>query len=118
MQIDWKHLATTGGYRSLKTAYIHDAAKGKRASYGKPELLRKFQWVINRAKHYAHHKGVSIESILNAWEENRGYWWFSYYDDHTQPKLNAQKTRAMGAKTSGNNTKKPRWSTERKKRGH
>lgn len=93
-QINWKHLATTKGYKSLKAAYIHDvrdavARKQKfgRAMRDKAEFLKLFNWVINRAKHYSHHTGKPIDIILNEWEEKRTYWWLNFYQDCRQPKF-------------------------------
>lgn len=99
MKIDWKHLATTTGYKSLKAAYIHDveeAVKQKRPLREKEEFLRLFRWVIGRAKHYSYRTGISIESILNEWEEDRGYWWLNFYQPGKQPKLHSKSIKPMG----------------------
>lgn len=96
MKIDWKTLAKSPGYRSLKAAYERDAQKaGKYDSplRKKAELYRHFQWVINRAKHYAERKNQSIEQVLNTWERGRTYWWLSYYQDGNMPKLPSGKPR-------------------------
>ena len=145
---DWKHLATTTGYKSLKAAYIRDvqgSAKQKRPMRDKTEFLCKFQWVINRAKHYAHHTGKSMEAILNEWEAKRDYWWLNYYQNGRQPKFHSDGTKTMGVNgvrkyckkqnyspehirsavnrvIYGDQEKervktKPRWDTARKKRG-
>lgn len=144
--INWKHLATTPGYMSLKAVYIHDvqgAARQRNPMRQKEEFLRKFQWVINRAKHYAHCTGKSIEIILNEWEEKRDYWWLNYYQDGRQPKFHSSSMRPLGirgtrkyyktayshdpergstrirefiAKVKPKKTK-PRWNAVRKKRG-
>lgn len=145
--IDWKHLATTTGYRSLKTAYINDvqkAAKQKHPMRNKSEFLRTFQWVINRAKHYAYHTGKSIEVILNEWEEKRDYWWLGYYQDSNQPRFHSNSKMVMGSRGMRKHYKhsyrhdpargaerlkdfmtkdkskktKPRWDMRRKKRGY
>ena len=145
--IDWKHLATTDGYRSLKAAYIHDvqeASRQKRPIRGKSEFLRKFQWVISRAKHYAHHTGRPIEVILNEWEEKRSYWWLNYYQEGGQPKFHSNSKKPMGIKGIAKHYKttyshnperaakrmrefvnrdnkkktKPRWDMLRKQRGY
>lgn len=94
MVIDWKHLATTPGYRSLKAAYIHDVERSARERFpmrDKDVFLRKFRWVIGRAQHYAHILNVPIEEVLNRWEENRTYWWLNYYQDSHQPKCNPKR---------------------------
>jgi hypothetical protein len=94
MKIDWKHVATTPGYKSLKAAYIRDVQEaetyrnrfGRRPMREKEEFLHKFIWVIARAKHYAYKYERPIESILDHWEEKRTYWWLNFYQDCNQPK--------------------------------
>lgn len=139
MVIDWKYLATTTGYKSLKAVYIknvQDAAKRQRPIRDKAEYLRQFQWVINRAKHYSYHTGESIETILNEWEEKRTYCWLNYYQDCGKPRFHSKSMRPVGLRyakrhhtkqslsdkmiriAKENSTKtKPRWDTARKKRG-
>jgi len=118
MRIDWKYLATTDGYKSLKAAYVRDvqkSAKFKRPMRDKVEFLTQFRWVIGRAKHYAHHTGRSMESILNEWEENRAYWWLNYYQDCRQPKFHSGAR--LPAWTDNTNFKvKNRWSKAKKNR--
>ena len=150
MKIDWKHLATTSGYKSLKATYVRDvryASRQKRPMRDKAEYLRQFQWVINRAKHYANHTGKSIETILNEWEAKRDYGWLNYYQDGRQPKFHSGGKKNMGIRgirkyykkvyshdptrireriqsfliyeSKGKPKKeKPRWSMPRKKRGY
>ena len=146
MKVDWKHLASTEGYMSLKAAYAKDvseAAKLKRPMRDKAEFLRHFTWVIARAKHYAHHTGRTIESVLNEWEERRSYWWLGYYQDAQQPKFHSGALKPRGVnglrkyyKRTGwpgkericsfmqdeqkkNSVKEPkRWPMSRKKRGY
>ena len=90
MNINWKHLATTPGYVSLKAAYIRDVKKATESKYqsmrNKAEFLRLFNWVICRAKYYAHRENVTLEIILNRWEADRDYWWLNYYQNCNQHK--------------------------------
>jgi hypothetical protein len=94
MKINWKHLATTPGYKSLKAAYIKDVqhAERYRSRFGrkpmreKEEFLQKFKWVIGRATHYAHRTNRSVEDVLWSWESDRDHWWLNYYQDCRQPK--------------------------------
>ena len=88
--IDWKSLANSTGYKSLKAAYIRDVHEaGQRSSpmRDKQEFLRHFNWVINRAKHYAVRTDTTVEEVLDGWEEKRSYWWLNYYQECNQPKL-------------------------------
>lgn len=151
MEIDWKHVATTDGYRSLKQAYIRDVDKASREKHPMREkavFLKQFQWVINRAKHYAHHTGKHIEEILFEWESKRDYWWLNYYQNGRQPKFHSNSLEPMGRnglrryykisyswdkkriknklddfmlytnKERESKKIKPRWSIKRKKRGY
>lgn len=121
MPIDWKHLATTTGYKSLKAAYIRDVQGSRRQKHPlrrKAEFLRKFQWVISRAKHYAYHTGESIESILNSWEEKRNYWWLNYYQECNQPKFHSYSIETKRANKDKSKKEKTRWPMARKKRGY
>ena len=89
MKIDWKYIATTPGYKSLKAAYIKDVMgnqRYERPMRNKAEFLRHFKWVIGRALHYAHIFGLPLDFILDSWEDNRTYWWLNYYQESRQPK--------------------------------
>lgn len=70
------------GYKSLKAAVVRDKGRSKK------EIRERFIWAIARAKHYAHHQNRPIEEVLNEWESKRKQWWFGYYDDSQQPRLN------------------------------
>jgi len=86
MKINWKELAKSKGYKSLKMN-ISDTA----IFSNKKEDYKKFQWVINRAKHYANYTELSIETILDSWESKRSYSWVNYYQDCNQPRLDGKK---------------------------
>lgn len=90
MNIDWKMVAQSTGYRSLKQSYQNSQMRSGRFKNNSYELHRQtkqFHWVISRAKHYAYHLNTSIEDILNGWEAKRSYNWESYYTDYRFPKL-------------------------------
>lgn len=96
MDINWKTVAQSQGYKSLKTAYIKDVhAAGQKTNTGrkKEDFLRLFQWVIGRAQHYAYLYGMPIEVVLTTWEAKRDYWWLNYYGESHQPKLPSGKPR-------------------------
>jgi len=141
--VSWKEISKSKGYKSLKEAYT----KGLSDSFrGKKELYDNFQWIINRAKHYAHYNNVSLEQVLSEWEEKRTYGILNYYQDCRQPKHHEKILKRMGLKGRIKNIKndkwynkddasiaikraikqerkknlkdKPRWSMERKKRGY
>lgn len=90
MVIDWNAVSRSPGYRSLKAAYIRDVQENNRRARpmrNKEEFLRRFRWVIGRAKHYATRQGRSLEDVLNEWEAERDHWWLNYYQDAQQPRL-------------------------------
>ena len=108
MKIDWKQLAASEGYISLKKCYIDDEVSGRTFS-NKKQLYAKFQWVLNRAKYYSYWLGVSMETVLNDWEEKRDYWWMNYYQDCRQPKFNNNSLKPIGINGIKKNIKKDSW---------
>ncbi|MCP4990565.1 MAG: hypothetical protein GY928_32350 [Colwellia sp.] len=99
MKIDWKSLAATDGYKSLKATYIRavqDSARCKSPLRKKAEYLRHFNWVISRAKHYAGKTNRSVEDVLNEWEEKRNYCWLNYYQESCRPKIHSNAKKPMG----------------------
>lgn len=96
MKIDWKALAQSPGYRSLKAAYTRDVHKAGQETHPmrkKAEFLKLFTWVIARAQHYAIRQNRPIEEVLNEWEAKRDYWWLNFYGEGRQPKLPSGKPR-------------------------
>lgn len=49
-----------------------------------------FNWVLNRANHYAEITGLSKSTFLNFWEEDRKYWYMNYYSEENQPSINSK----------------------------
>jgi len=109
MNINWKHLATTPGYKSLKAAYVRDVSK-KDSLRSKKELYAHFQWVINRAKHTSYAMGTPIEEVLNGWEAKRDYSWFNYYQASNQRKVHSNSLRSIGINGYRKYQKKVCWS--------
>lgn len=151
MKVNWKQLAQSPGYKSLKAAYIRDVqryAKHPRPMRNKEEYLQLFRKVIARAQHHSIRTGEPIEAILKNWESNRDYGRLNYYQDrvigklpsgrprnihHQKPetylknnsrtssidkfkRIREEKTRFARLLREHELGKKPRWSTERKKR--
>ena len=105
MIIDWKKVARSSGYISLKVAYIKEAmeaGKRKRPMRDKEELYKKFQWVICRAKHYAEHLNRPLECILYEWERKRIHGILNYYQDCRQPKFHSGLKKPIGVKGTRN----------------
>lgn len=84
MNLDWKEISQSEGYRKLKAAMIYDIQERHRS---KAESHKKFRWVIARAMHYAHHQNRTIIEVLNDWESKRSYWWLNFYQESNQPRL-------------------------------
>lgn len=55
----------------------------------------KVNWAIERAKHYAEKMNVNWESVLEAWEANRTYWYMNYYQDCNQPLIKGERVKVF-----------------------
>ena len=73
------------GLEKLRKAVDRDIEEQK----GFHDFEAKFNWVIERAKHYAEKTGKSYEEIIDIWEDRRTYWYMNYYQDCKQPLLTA-----------------------------
>lgn len=71
------------GYISLRAAVDRDHEK----SPGFHRYDDKFDWAIERAKHYGESLDMDPVAILDAWENDRDYWYMNYYQDCNQPKI-------------------------------
>lgn len=86
------------GYQSLLQAVEKDEA----GDYGFKftgryfhDYRAKLDWVVQRATHYAEKTGLSTEEILNAWEQDRTYWYMNYYQDCNQPEITSDRVRVF-----------------------
>jgi len=85
MKIDWKHLATTDGYKSLKAAYVKSVLRERKLNRSTDDLHKTFNKAISRAKQHAHFLGNSLEEVLNVLEIKRAerkHNWDSFYSDY------------------------------------
>lgn len=55
----------------------------------------KFDWVIDRAGHYADKLGIPINDILNAWVDGCDYSFMNYFQDANQPKIKGDKVKVF-----------------------
>ncbi len=110
--INWKHLASTTGYKSLKAAMIvdiQDANKSRQRGYrpmrDKAEFYIQFRKIIRHATRYANFHEVPVHEVLDKWEEQRGQWWMNY------PGLQQQATKLEKSKPWGLNALRKYWKT-------
>lgn len=115
MKAYWKYLIQTAGYKSLKSTYIKTVQDKWATDRSKKEAYTHFQWIIGRAKHYAHHTGKPIGQILNEWEHKRTYCWKNFYQDYNQPKFHSKSVKRKQRKGITKKTKQ-RWTIAKKKR--
>jgi hypothetical protein len=91
MKINWKEVAASSGYQSMKAA-VHKNANGR---FSKDDRYQKaFDFAINRAKQniYVHcwldDNDYTDDLIfkLNEWERKRKQSFLSFYSNHNLPK--------------------------------
>lgn len=93
-----RDITDCAGYRSLLAAVERDYEKDRRYQEGKPpfhEYRAKMDWAIERARHYGAALGMDPCDILNAWEDQRDYWYMNYYQDVNQPRINTPSARVF-----------------------
>ena len=101
MDINWKEVAKSPGYISMKAA-VADEAK-RVAKWGrKPDsrYAESFRFAIGRAIHHACKRGVTLDVILNEWEEKRDYNFISFYSDHHLPKIHSNTRKPWGIRAT------------------
>ncbi len=87
------------GYEKLQKAVEKDrSGRDGCGQSGRSEgcscrYCKKFEWIIDRAKHYAEKLSLPWEDVLNSWEEKRDYWYMNYYQDCNQPEIKGDKVR-------------------------
>lgn len=91
--------ATSKGYETLLASVKVDEAKGHMHDY-----RGKLDWVLSRACHYAEKTSLPAADILDAWEENRRYWYMNYYQDANQPLIDSANVRVFDSKESFRNS--------------
>lgn len=79
------------GYKKLLKAVEYDEHK----SPDFHDYRGKLAWVVDRAKHYADKTGIPAVDILNAWENNRDYWYMNYYQESNQPEIKGDNVRVF-----------------------
>ena len=96
-KLNWKVIAASKGYKSLKAAYVQDVQDvqkqirlGRTPHRTKKTFRRHFTQAIGFAMKYSNKWGIPIEKVLLHWETVRGYqWWLNFYQDrwlsHNKP---------------------------------
>lgn len=117
MKIDWKTVAGSPGYKSMKAAVAKEAATS--AGYGRKRDKRyeeTFRFAINRAKHYAHRLNKPIEEVLNEWESKRKYCFLNYYQSCNFPKFHSNNCKPMKLRGTKKYYKRENWLDPKRKR--
>lgn len=83
------------GYHSLLAAIERDEQRDTRPHRRSHNYRAKLSFAIERAKHYAEKTGLSAESILDAWEGKRNYWYMNFYQDCNQPEIKGDSVRVF-----------------------
>jgi hypothetical protein len=63
------------------------ADKNIESGWEKDRINKKFEWVIERAKHYAERLDLPINDILKSWVDNCNYSFVNYFQDANQPMI-------------------------------
>ena len=114
IKIDFKSLSNSKGYKRLKQDVIdtilrdtRDKRKDKicfsvtgcNKKSGNCVCFHRycntFKWAIDRAKHYALFFNMKVEEVLDAWEDDRSYWFMNFYQDCNFPKLNLKNSKLL-----------------------
>lgn len=90
MTIVINDLENSWGYKRLREAVDRDTAKSMLGRY-----QAKFDWIIERVKHYSEVTNVDPVALLDAWERGRSYWYMNYYQESEQPKLDGKNVRVF-----------------------
>lgn len=103
MKIDWKALAKTEGYISLKEAYAVSLLREFRWRTNYPaekrQLHRKFMQAIGKVKSEASILGISMKVVINSWELQRAkekHGWDSFYGPHHRKISNSGVLKPLG----------------------
>lgn len=89
MNVDWKLVCQSSGYKSLKAAYVADAADARRrikasgrSMRAPAELYAAFQRALVCVYRIAQRKEISFVDALNMAEKKRDYWWLNFYNTY------------------------------------
>lgn len=87
MNIDWKEACLCSGYKSLKAAYVRDAAEArkriKHSNYpmrSPQDLYKHFQETLANVYWVARQINKPFIEVINECEKNRDYWWINFYN--------------------------------------
>jgi hypothetical protein len=50
----------------------------------------KFKWIMDRAEMYAKLTDKTKEEVIEAWEEQRTYWYMNFYQEANQPEIKTE----------------------------
>lgn len=79
------------GYQKLRRLADRNIESGWEAYRVNP----KFDWVVERANHYADKLELPINEILNAWVDGCNYSFMNYFQDANQPEIKGDKVKVF-----------------------
>lgn len=87
MNVDWKLVCQSSGYKSLKAAYVRDATDARKrikqhggTMRAPAKLYDAFQKALLGVYRISQRKGISFIDALNMAEKKRDYWWLNFYN--------------------------------------
>ncbi len=93
-----KPIEECAGYKKLMASFERDI-QGLRNDNWKDSFAKerkdKVKWALERAKHYAEKTGLEAADILDAWEEERTYWFMNFYQEANQPEIKGNNVRVF-----------------------
>jgi len=114
MKINWKEVAASAGYKSMKAAV---ATEANRKWSTHERYTEAFNFAINRAKQHIYVKcWVSDQDYtdylinqLRAWEEQRKQSFLSYYTNYNLPKKSSRILKTPGIRSRVKDFKQDSW---------
>jgi hypothetical protein len=81
----------SAGYKKLLAAVEVDEQKAP----GFHDYRAKLAWTLARARHYSEKTGIEAAAILDAWENERNYWYQNFYQECNFPEIKGNNVRVF-----------------------
>jgi hypothetical protein len=85
------------GIESLQQSIKKDCAEfsPEKLHSEKCRYCPRYFWVLERAAQYAKVTKTTVETIIEAWEKTRNYWYLNFYQECNQPDLEKTKVEVI-----------------------